>query len=101
MINNPIWYISVLLVCYITLYFCVWFAKRVNIKKEYLFIAVIVIGMMLIVGGIDWPILCGRTGRGFVAFFFRNIVGKILLFQRKEEIMDCSVCNRGNLSYVF
>ncbi|MBP3295630.1 MAG: acyltransferase, partial [Lachnospiraceae bacterium] len=84
-INNPMWYISVLLVCYNTLYFCIWFARRIHIKKEYMFVGVIVIGMMLIIRGIDWPIFCGRTGRGFVSFFSGILWEKYYYSKEKKK----------------
>ncbi len=85
-INSPIWYVSVLLVCYVMLYFCIWLAKRINVKSEYLYIAAITIGMMLIIRGIDFPIFCSKTGRGFVSFFSGILWEKYYFSGKKRNI---------------
>ncbi len=75
-----------MLVCYVMLYFCIWLAKRLNIKSEYLYIAVITLGMVIIVREISWSIFCVKTGRGFVSFFSGILWEKYYYSGKKKNI---------------
>lgn len=75
-VNNPMWYISVLMLCYIILYFIVYLSHRLKIPVLYLQVFVVLIGVGTITYGINLPFLNNSTGRGFSAFFFGVIVGQ-------------------------
>lgn len=68
-INNPLWYISALLVCYVVLYFCVWVAKHIRVHEKYLFVGIVVLGCVMLEMGLNYSIVCTHVARGFIAFF--------------------------------
>lgn len=70
MLNNPIWYISVLLLCYILMYFATWVSKKWGINKYYFYIGIIFMGMGIETYSIKLPFLNGHSSRGYMAFFF-------------------------------
>ena len=78
-INSPLWYLCILLICYIVFYFCLWFSNRINIPKAYFFIFMLSIGTAAVCYNLNLPFLNLSTGRGFSAFF-----GGSLLFYLSE-----------------
>lgn len=69
-VNNPVWYISVLMLCYVLFYIVTTLAARLKCKPAYLYIAMILVGIGVITYGTDAPFLTWETGRGYYAFFF-------------------------------
>ena len=78
MINNPTWYISVLLLCYILFYFTVWLAKRWQVSETYFFVGFIFLGMGILTFGINLPFLNSSSARGYYAFFWGLILARLL-----------------------
>ena len=70
MINNPMWYISVLLLCYILFYIL----TKISISKKYnyiyFYIFFIFLGLSIQKNGTDLAFFNSYTARGFYAFFF-------------------------------
>lgn len=91
-INNPTWYISVLMLCYIVFYFIVYISKRVKIHPQYLFAFMIFLGMGIGTFGINLPFLNGDSARGYYAFFFGVLLAGILK-QRKIKIKEALICS--------
>ena len=85
-VNNPTWYISVLLLCYILFYFIVYLSHRICIPKEYLFIFMIFLGMGIQTYAINLPFLNGSSARGFYAFFFGILLHETLTKIKKNNI---------------
>ena len=77
-VNNPSWYLSVLLVCYAIFYFCVWEAGRRRVNPHVLFFAVMLLGMGIITFGINLPFLNSTTARGYYAFFWGLLLAELL-----------------------
>lgn len=77
-VNNPTWYISVLLLCYIVFYMSVYIASRWNIKPQYIFAVMIFLGMGIQTYGIDLPFLNASSARGYYAFFFGILLAGFL-----------------------
>lgn len=75
-INNPTWYISVLLLCYIIFYFLVYISEKLHISYNYFFIGMIIIGLSIQYYDINCPFLNIYSSRGYVAFF----LGVLLAF---------------------
>ena len=69
MINNPTWYISVLMICYVAFYLIVWLADRLRVKPWYMFAAMVFLGLGIQTYGINLPFLNGISSRGFIGFF--------------------------------
>ncbi len=77
MINNPVWYISVLMLCYLVMYFEVWVSKILQIPYEYLFIITIFAGVGVLTYKINFPFFNEYSARGYMAFFWGMIFEKI------------------------
>lgn len=75
-INGALWYLCVLMYCYIIMYFIIWFCRRKEISCIYGFIIMSVLGLSLLQYDIQLPFLNEYTGRGYSAFF----LGIILLY---------------------
>jgi len=94
-VNNPTWYISVLLFCYIMLYFIVWICKRWDFSKTYFFVAMIFLGVGINTYGINLPLLNSQMGRGFYAFFWGVLIKQLLenpeLKKRQSVLMVISI----------
>lgn len=67
--NNPLYYVSILMFCYIVFYFCVYLAKKLQINENYYFILVILIGLYIFNQKINFLFLNYSLYRGYVAFF--------------------------------
>lgn len=70
MVNNPTWYISVLLLCYIVFYLLTYLGKRWQIPHTYLFVFMVLLGCGAQTYGLNLPFLNGSSCRGYYAFFF-------------------------------
>ena len=66
-LNGPIWYINVLLVCYILAYgiSCIY----IHFSNKIIFILPIVLGIIIFETGWQFPFLTLSTARGYIAFF--------------------------------
>lgn len=68
-INNPTWYCSVLLLCYLIFYGIVYWAGRLKISPYYGMVFFIFLGCGINTYGISLPFLNATSSRGFYAFF--------------------------------
>lgn len=67
--NNPTWYLCVLLICYVLLWQIVWICRRTEINPFYWFAAASAAGVGIIKYNIRLPFVNYYTGRGYAAFF--------------------------------
>lgn len=79
-VNNPTWYISVLLLCYIWFYFLTYVGKCKKIPVDYLYVGMIFLGMSIYTTGfyttgLDLPFMNGSSATGYVAFFSGLLLG--------------------------
>jgi len=80
-LNNPMWYISVLLLCYTVFFLTTWIARKINSSPYYLYLVIVIFGYIMKnlceLEGYCWPLFSAAIGRGYVCFFwgiiFRNI----------------------------
>lgn len=93
MVNNPTWYISVLLLCYIVFYLLTYLSKRWQVPHTYLFIFMVLLGCGARTFGLDLPFLNGSSCRGYYAFFFG-----VLLAEWLERL---SAAKRSQNIYIF
>lgn len=93
-VNNPVWYVSSLLFCYIVFFFLIYVSRRIKIPVTYLFIAMIFLGISIIEYHIELPFLNVSTGKGYRAFFFGIILAHILKEKAvgwKHFIVSCLI----------
>lgn len=76
MINNPTWYISVLLLCYAVFYLLTYLSKRWQTPHAYLFVFMVLLGCGVQTYGINLPFLNGSSCRGYYAFFFGALLAE-------------------------
>lgn len=69
-INNSVWYISALMLCYILFYIVTLLSAKIKCKPMYFYIAIILLGLAGGVYGFDLPFLNWQISRGYYAFFF-------------------------------
>ena len=70
MVNNPMWYISVLLFCYIVFFGTTYVAKRLKINPYILYCILIYWGIECKKGAMSLAIFSNAMGRGYSCFFF-------------------------------
>ncbi len=80
-INNPTWYVCILLICYVVLYVLTWLSKRLRISSHWLYIAMIFAGASLLTAEVDAPFFRSTTNRGYTAFFTGVCLGKLLAWK--------------------
>lgn len=68
-LNNPTWYCSVLLLCYILFYGIVYWSGRLAVSPFYGMAFFLLLGCGIGTYGINLPFLNGSSSRGFYAFF--------------------------------
>jgi len=73
-INNPIWYLCVLLYMYVVFYCVVWASKKLGINKIYGFIFLMFLGVAVLKNGYRIPFFNGQSARGYTAFFLGTIL---------------------------
>jgi len=77
-INNPLWYVSSLLLCYVVFYLLTVLGKRLKINPAYFYGAMVFVGIGLNTYDVNYPFLETKTGRGYCAFFFGVLLGLLL-----------------------
>ena len=69
MINNPTWYICVLMLCYIVFWIITDLCRRKNRSPVYAYLFMIILGFSVRMTGMNIPFLNEYTARGFISFF--------------------------------
>ena len=70
MINNPMWYVSVLILCYILFYISTKISMLKGYNCIYFYIVLIFLGLSIQKNGTDLAFLNYYTARGYYSFFF-------------------------------
>ena len=100
-VNNPTWYISVLLLCYILFFILTYIAKRLKFSPVYLYIFMVLIGCGIRTYSISLPFLNSSSSRGFYAFFFGILLGMLLQkYPLRKKHVILSACLIALLSYL-
>ena len=68
-INNPLWYVCVLLQCYCFFYFISWYCRRLSVPCIYSFIIMVFIGIGVNNYNINVPFFNILSSRGYASFF--------------------------------
>lgn len=76
-VNNPTWYVSVLILCYVIFYFISYISRntRGRIKSQYCYVIMIFVGLGINTYTINLPFMNEYSARGYVAFFFGVLLG--------------------------
>lgn len=105
MINNPIWYISVLLLCYILFFVVTKFAKKKNIPPNKFYIVIVflslIIRTVLMATNFSIPFISEYIMRGYSPFFLGLILAELYektYFQNKK--ITIIICLTAILSFV-
>lgn len=94
LLNNPIWYISVLIACYIIFYILTSLAAKIKCSPMYFYAAMIFLGVGINVYNINLPFLNSSMGRGYYSFFFGLILAAYISKYgiKLKEIIFSVVC---------
>ncbi|MCR5575389.1 MAG: acyltransferase [Oscillospiraceae bacterium] len=90
-VNHPLWFLSVLIFCYVLFYVLVRAAKRLEISPYYLFGAMIFVGVGVRNYGIELPFLNSTMCRGYYSFF-PGVLLAALLQKRKPGKLVLGLC---------
>lgn len=75
-LNGPIWYVSVLMLCYIVAYVLTKSTQKQH--SIYIYIIPIALGIMIQSSGVNYPMWNLNVARGYIAFFVGVILGELL-----------------------
>lgn len=93
-INYPVWYISVLLLCYVLFYFATFLSKKLHISGRYFYLSFIFAGIAISSYGWQLPFLNEYTARGYYAFF-TGVLLATYCFERnttkKESLVSLAI----------
>lgn len=88
MVNNPTWYISVLLLCYVYFFFAVRICRRIKTNPAIGFFVVMQFGIVMSVlnesFGLSFPFFNGYIARGLISFFVGVLLYKPAAYLSKE-----------------
>lgn len=87
--NNPMWYVSSLVFCYLIFYLCFWACNKLqkSLRSIYLLLPVVIIlvGEAILIFAYSYPLANEYIGRGYVSFFGGILVGLII---KKIQVSD-------------
>ncbi len=86
-INNPLWYLSVLIFCYIVFYVLVRAAQRLRISPYYLFGLMIFLGAAIRSYCIELPFLNYSMSRGYCSFFAGILLAALLRGRKPGKLV--------------
>jgi len=89
-VNYPVWYISVLLLCYILFYVVTYISKKLRCSARYLYLICIFLGMYINACGLRLPFLNEYTARGYYAFFL-GVLLSTYYYQRSASRKESSI----------
>lgn len=78
MINNPMWYISVLLLCYVIFFVTTKISRRIHMTPYILYMVMIFCGIIICTCQLHLPFFNEYSYRGYICFFSGVIGGKVL-----------------------
>ena len=105
-VNGPMWYVSVLLLCYAEFYYVTWLSKRLEADPYILYVLVIMIGIGVCTYEINLPFFNMYSARGQYSFFYGLLFGRFALRHLLEseksnwKLQLLCLCTVGILSYL-
>ncbi len=102
MINNPTWYISVLLLCYMFFFVATALARRLKFSPFYIYFLLILIGCGAHIYGNLSPFFDSQAGRGFYSFFFGLLLAHFVkTYGVPKRVQLCCVLMFAYLTFMF
>lgn len=89
-INNPTWFISVLLLCYLIFYVLNFLTGKKKLNVYYFYIIVVLVGMGSYSFKLDLPFFNTYSGRGYFSFFTGILLANFLS-QNRNRINKFSI----------
>lgn len=83
-INNPIWYLCVLVICHTLLYFIHRLSNRYNVSRVYGYLLIVMVGVAATTYEINIPFCNPLVARGYYSFF----VGAILAVMVENGLLN-------------
>ena len=87
-VNYPVWYVSVLLLCYVLFYVVTYISKKMHFSVRYLYFACIFGGLYINACNLHLPFLNEYTARGYYAFFF-GVLLSTYYYERSSSNREC------------
>lgn len=90
-VNYPIWYVSVLLVCYILFYLGTYLSNKLHVSSRYFYLALLFFGIAISAYGWDLPFMNIYNARGYYSFF-TGVLLSTYYFEKsstKRESLTC------------
>lgn len=75
-INGPTWFISIIMICYMIFFLILKYCGKNKTKENVCFIGIMLLGVYLYVKPMEFPLLYGSCGRGYLNFFFGVMLAK-------------------------
>lgn len=85
--NNPVWYLCVLLICYVIYFGLVKLAQKMKVSPIPFFVGMIFVGLSVNTYGLSLPYLNSYTARGYFAFFFGAFLYYVIAVVPKKQSM--------------
>lgn len=103
-VNQPVWYVSVLLFCYLVFHFLRYISRRLDIPNTYLFVIMIFVGAGILTYGLNLPLLNPSLARGYYSFFFGLLLAKFLKNKKigwKSAVISWGIVFFFTIGFVF
>ncbi len=77
-VNNPTWYVSVLLLCFTIYWMIDALSRKIKIPNSLFFVMMVVLGIVIWWEGWNMPFLNPYAARGYYSFFWGLLMGKLI-----------------------
>lgn len=84
-VNQPTWYLSVLLMCYICFFISTSLSKRLNINNKYLYICMVILGVIINTYSLEFVFLNRALSRGYFSFFLGVLLAEYIEKPNKSK----------------
>ncbi len=82
---TPDWYVSVLLICYLQLFFLNWMARQLKISVDIGYVVAIIVGISAVQEEWEMPFVNTWSGRGMLSFFMGVLFMKYIYRRRTSS----------------
>lgn len=84
-VNYPVWYVSVLLLCYLILYLGTVCFHKFKISAKYFYLGMVFFGILVQTQGMQYPFMNEYTSRGYIAFSLECFFPSIFMRRRPAK----------------
>lgn len=94
MVNNPTWYVCILILCYVVFYIITYIARKLDANPLWGYLGMIFLGMAATTYQLDLPFLSSTEGsaRGYIAFGAGVVLGMFCRKYLKKADGRVNVC---------